>query len=321
MNELVSIIIPCYNVEKYIEECLESIQNQTYSNIEIICVDDGSKDKTTRLIAEMQKTDTRIKLHSTNRKYAGGARNKGLNIASGKYITFIDSDDVVSEKYIEYLYELLKDSNASISTCDIEFFYTEPEKNNIQEELKEYTNKKEIFKDLFLFKNITNSVTCKLFCREIFDDLRFKEEVIYEDINIIADILERADKIVCSKKQLYYYRQRETSIMHTKFDERNIFIYEVFHRLSKFAIKYDSWKEFNYYQLKTMIDTYKLLIFSDYKDVELERKTRNIINISADETKKEYIGKREKILIYLINMPVSAYKFGINIHQKIKEKG
>ena len=117
MDDLISIIIPAYNVEKYISKCLESIIKQTYSNIEIILVDDGSTDKTSEICDEYEKKDDRIKVIHTENRGVSEARNKGLENVKGNWITFVDSDDWIEEDFCEVLLKKIKDYDADIALC------------------------------------------------------------------------------------------------------------------------------------------------------------------------------------------------------------
>ena len=113
-NDLISIIVPVYNVEKYIVRCLESILSQTYKNIEVIIVNDGSVDKSGEICERYAKKDNRIKLINKSNGGLSDARNKGIDQANGIYITFVDSDDYISQNYVEILYKLIKENNADI---------------------------------------------------------------------------------------------------------------------------------------------------------------------------------------------------------------
>ncbi len=117
MDELISIVIPIYNVEKYLKNCVDSVCNQTYRNLEIILVDDGSPDHCPEICEDYARNDSRVRVIHKQNGGLSDARNYGIEVAKGKYITCIDSDDYVSEDFIEYLYKLLKDANADISVC------------------------------------------------------------------------------------------------------------------------------------------------------------------------------------------------------------
>ena len=123
-EELISVILPIYNVEKYLEKCLKSVINQTYKNLEIILVDDGSKDNSPQICDEYAVKDKRIVVIHKSNGGLSDARNAGIEIAKGKYITLIDSDDYVEKDYVQFLYQLIKENNAEMSICSHTVLYT-----------------------------------------------------------------------------------------------------------------------------------------------------------------------------------------------------
>ena len=212
MKSLISVIVPIYNVEKYLKRCIDSIINQTYKNLEIILVDDGSLDNCSKICDEYSKKDKRIRvIHKAN----GGlsdARNTGLDQAKGKYICFIDSDDYIDINMIKELYTNLVKTKSDISICDFVSFDEKTEKYN------SYSNSIFIVKDskydlMFNeYRLVTTVQWNKLFKREIFDNLRFKYGKIHEDEFIICYELEKANKISFLLKPYYHYYQRVNSI-------------------------------------------------------------------------------------------------------------
>ena len=213
-NVLVSVIVPVYQVEEYLQECIESIRNQTYSNLEIILVDDGSKDSCPQICDEYQKIDKRIKVvHQVNQGLAA-ARNKGIDIATGEYYAFIDSDDCIHVQMIDILLNTACRMNADISYCN----YTnakETFKNNIslQEDRVLKYNREEILQKLITSNNIPFVIACnKLYRKELFENLRFCEGRLHEDEFIMHWLYDRCNIVCGVEYELYYYRQREGSI-------------------------------------------------------------------------------------------------------------
>lgn len=243
----VSVIIPIYNVEDYLERCLLSIINQTYKNIQIILVNDGSTDQSGQICTRFSEKDARITVIQKQNGGLSDARNYGLKAALGDYVTFIDSDDYVSKDYIEYLVSILEKKNADISvvgykhfkgdTCDIE--------EDVKEQLYCY-NSKNALEDLLYQKRISTSAWAKLYRRELFNDIWFPKGKLYEDVNTIYKLFFKAKLIVWSSSQKYYYCIRKNSIVHSKFNPRKIdyvdncrevadFIAEVYPELSTAA--------------------------------------------------------------------------------------
>lgn len=211
---LVSIIIPVYNVEKYLLACVNSVINQTYKCLEIILVDDGSTDSSGRICDECAKADSRIKvIHKVN----GGlsdARNVGIDAATGDYLAFVDSDDLIHTRFIETLYSLVCDFKADIASVEFKNFYDE-ESLDLEGILFGETMilQSEEAIDKILYQNILdNSVCNKLYNRHLFGGLRFPIGKLYEDLAIFYKVYERAKRVVHRRVAYYYYRLRRDSL-------------------------------------------------------------------------------------------------------------
>ena len=217
MKDIISIIIPVYNVEKYLEKCIQSILKQTYKNIQIILVDDGSTDNSGKICDEFKNKDNRIiVIHKKN----GGlseARNVGIENATGKYIAFVDSDDYVLKDMYETLYKNLIANDADISICKYQYI-KEEEKVDLKADTKDIVvmNNLQAMKELLLNKNITNHTWNKLYKKEIFDNIKFPVGKKYEDIDVMYLLFERSSKIVYQDTTKYIYINREESILHNK---------------------------------------------------------------------------------------------------------
>lgn len=214
MNNLISIIVPVYKVEKYLPKCINSIINQTYKNLEIILVDDGSPDNCPNMIEEYARNDKRIKIIHKENGGLSSARNAGLEIATGDYISFVDSDDYVRRDYIEILLNNLKNANADISICKNKKF-SEGEEIIINEVSDvEIYNKKQLIYELFKFGAVHECAWGKLYAKKLFDNIRFPIGRIYEDSSIMHEIYNNVEKAVYTNNELYYYLvNRSDSIM------------------------------------------------------------------------------------------------------------
>ena len=210
---LISIIIPVYKVEKYLEKCIQSLINQTYENLQIILVDDGSPDNCGKICDEYAKKDHRIEVIHKSNGGLSDARNKGLEIAKGEYIGFIDSDDYIESDMYEVLYNLLKQYNADVSICN---FYTVSQGKiaikNAENGIKEY-NRIEILKEVLLDNNIQSYAWNKLYKKELFDEIKYPVGKKYEDIGTTFYLLEKCNKVVVTGKPEYYYINRQDSIV------------------------------------------------------------------------------------------------------------
>lgn len=224
MESKISIIVPVYNIEKYIEKCAISIINQTYKNIEIFLVDDGSTDESGKKCDDLKKIDDRIiVIHKTN----GGlsdARNIAIEKATGNYITFIDGDDYIDDNYIECLYKLITDFKADIS-C-VQFFRVLEngfilDKYNNNNDIKVYNSEEAIELTLYQ-KRLFNSAWGKLYKKELFKDIRYPFGKLSEDLGTTYKVFDISKRIVVSQEKKYYYLQRSSSIMKSEFNIRKL---------------------------------------------------------------------------------------------------
>lgn len=223
-GDLISIIVPVYNVERYLERCVDSIINQTYFNCEIILIDDGSTDNSARICDEYKERDSRILVIHKKNGGLSDARNKGIDIAKGKYITFIDSDDFVAEDYLEFLYDLLLSAKADVSVCLYQKYDKVSDikkKQGIKKEETVFSGEEAVI-DLCYQKNIPNSAWGKLYKRSLFENIRYPRNRLYEDLGTTYKILVQCTRVSFSSQKKYYYYQRVGSIMNKKFSESNM---------------------------------------------------------------------------------------------------
>ncbi len=232
-EELITIIIPVYKVEEYLERCIESIINQTYNNLEIILVDDGSPDNCGKICDEYQTKDKRIKVIHKENGGVSAARNDGIEASSGQYIAFIDSDDYINKEYIEGLYSNLKKNDCDISICSYNETneYTYSIQETIESEAHVY-NSEQIMEKLLYQREIYTSVWCKLFKRELFENVVFPiESNIGEDLATVYKLIAKSKKIVYSNAKNYYYFQRDNSLIKSQFKIQRMncikYIYEM----------------------------------------------------------------------------------------------
>lgn len=216
--DLISIIVPVYNVGEYLCECLDSILSQTYQNLEIIIVDDGSTDDCPELCDSYASKDSRIKvIHQVNQGLSA-ARNKGFEASRGNYIAFVDADDIIFGTYIEKLYSLIIKNDAQIAICSYTRAQNSLDEKTVVEEyiltsekmLKEWHGKR---------KSIETVVWNKLYSREIFENFEhskiFPEGKTHEDIYTSHLFVNLAETVAITNKKMYFYRKREKSISRT----------------------------------------------------------------------------------------------------------
>lgn len=223
MNDLISVIVPVYNVEGYVGRCIESIQKQTYKNLEIILINDGSKDNSLTVCRKYASQDSRIKVISQQNAGVSAARNAGLDICTGGFVVFVDSDDYIHQEYIEYLFYLLKQNGCKISQIQYTYVYDEPTEHLWEAKVSsptqslgiEVVEKKWTFQELFTSrKRSYRAIVCgKLFSIDLFNSYRFPVGKIYEDEEASFMLSYQAKDIVTSSKHMYYYYMSQGSIM------------------------------------------------------------------------------------------------------------
>ena len=237
--ELVSIIVPVYNVEQYLKRCIQSILRQTYVHIEIILVDDGSTDHSGKICDAYSKRDHRIRVFHKHNGGQASARNLGIRNSKGDYLAFVDSDDFVHPEYIQYMYNNLKKYKADLSYCGIRKVISQKISKERKEEIIVFDNLNGL-KDLFYQRHLTNGPGDKLYKRKLFDDLYFPEGHIFEDFAIAYKIVSRASLIVYGNKGLYYYQQRKNSTMHQQFRPDHMDRVSFSEELMEYVDQYDS---------------------------------------------------------------------------------
>ena len=212
MNNKVSVIVPVYNVQDYIKECIDSITSNSYQNIEILAVNDGSKDNSRKILEELKEKDSRIIILDKENGGLSDARNYGMKHSTGSYYLFVDGDDVIAKDTIKELVEALENTNSDIAVCDMEYFYEDSNERKYSSGGNfEITNCKECPKLI----SINNSACNKLFKKEVFNDIEFPIKKYYEDLACIPILLYKANRVTKVNKAFYYYRQRSGSIAHT----------------------------------------------------------------------------------------------------------
>ena len=207
---LLSVIIPVYNVEPYLEQCLDSVINQTYKNLEIICIDDGSTDNSLKILEKFQKKDKRIKLIKQQNQGASVARNAGLDIATGEYIAFVDSDDYLElNAYEECMNIMLRNSNIELIEFDMRAFAD----HNCEISCKRAKHRNVRHSRNIDLMRLSIYLCDKIYKRSILDKyhIRFIPKLIYEDVFFSYAYMLSMKNVLFLKRQLYNYRIRKDS--------------------------------------------------------------------------------------------------------------
>lgn len=213
---LISVIVPVYNGERYMAECIECVLSQTYHNLELIIVDDGSTDDTGRITRQFAAGDKRIKLIRQSNLGPSSARNTGLENARGSYLTFIDADDVISQDYLEILYILLCETDAEIAACT---FTRKYHKLGLYNENYVTLDSRGYVADVLYQRLSDNSICGKLFNASLWENVRFRD-MRYEDLEVFPRVCLKSKSVTFTEARLYFYRTNVDSFINTFSPER-----------------------------------------------------------------------------------------------------
>lgn len=323
-NPLISVIVPCYNVEKYVDECLDSIIRQTYKNLEIIVVNDASTDSTVDGIKRYVAKDERIKFIDLRQN--GGlsaARNAGIEVATGEYISFIDSDDILDKRFYDTLVRIMfMDPEVDIAVSVVKTFTAMPCMSNTILEEKDFSvwmpaDKFELIKkDSVTFVLQTN----KLYRRELFKGLRYPEGHIHEDAYLIYDEYSKARKITYTNDTCYYYRVGRkgsiTNSVNRKRIDDTVFAYE---HMCQSALENGDTNFYKYARKKELADFMYMYIACNDKPEDTFKFVKSIFNANQNifswgERKKfKLFFMSPKIMAWLLNLKGGAKKKANNV--------
>lgn len=288
MEKLVSVIIPVYKVEKFLSECIESVINQTHKNLEIILVDDGSPDNCGEICDEYAKRDNRVKVIHKENGGLSSARNAGLEVANGEYISFIDSDDYVANNYIEKLYKLCVENDADIAECDFLKFekVEEIKKNKIKDEIVESYTSVEMQERMYSEYGVRTVIVCnKLYNKKIYNELKFPNGKLHEDEFITYKALDKAKKIVLTNQKLYFYRCNYSSITNQKFNIKKLDAVEAMQERKEYYKRDKHLYECTVKRYQDLLREYYILA---KKDMKKEKSVLMVLYDLAKENFKEY---------------------------------
>lgn len=271
MKPEISIILPVYNVEEYLDECIQSILNQTFKNYELIIINDGSTDDSGKICDGYAIKDKRIKVIHKENGGISSARNVGIKQSSGNFIVFIDSDDYIEANMLECLYEYITKYNTDMVICD---FVYKCENNIINNEVNENKikiyNSREAQAELYGNKYLNFAVAwSKIYRKSLFNDLYFDENRIHEDEFIAHKILNKCNKIIFIPNKLYVYRIRNNSITNSKYSLKR------FDRVYAIEDRLKFYRELNLSELIPIVDCdYVYLFFTEY--VKCKKELKNV---------------------------------------------
>lgn len=226
-ENLISVILPIYNVSNYLDRCMESVIHQTYNNIEIIMVDDGSTDDSALKCDEYKKKDDRIVVFHKENGGLSDARNYGIKRASGDYITCIDSDDFVDLDYIEYLYNLIKKYNVKMSICQHRVLYSSGNIKDFGKNGEEILTNKSCLEKMLYHDIIDTSAWAKLYDRSLFFEVEYPKGKLFEDIATTYKLMIKCNTIAVGYESKYNYIVRRDSIVNCSFNLKKLDLLEM----------------------------------------------------------------------------------------------
>lgn len=275
MGEKISVIVPVYNVEQYLERCVDSIINQTYTNLEIILVNDGSTDNSGKLCDELAKKDERIRVIHKENGGLSDARNRGIDEAESDLVGFIDSDDYIDSDMYEVLLKKLNDTDADLSMCALYDVYNNTPEAQVTNKETWKLSSEQAIKMVMEAKILSVTAVNKLYRKSLFTDLKFEVGKIAEDAFIMIKLLDKCEKIVATNEKKYYYVHRENSITTQKFSTKFLNVIEAYEQNSNIILeKYPKLKDVAQTRMNWayfyVLD--RLLLDDNYNDKELENK-------------------------------------------------
>ena len=320
MNEKVSVIVPIYNVEKYLTKCIESLLNQSYENIEILLVDDCATDKSGEIAKQFEAKDNRCKY--IKREKNGGlsaARNTGIINATGDYLMFVDSDDWVSKDFVKKMLKKAKEEDSDIVVCDYMMVTNESEKSaNSLEPLKNESTINE------KIAYIRNHACTKLFRKKFWDkeDLMFPENIKRgEDMGITIPLLTRAKKISIINEPLYYYMQRDSSISNDKTKRINLDFYTDAFDLMIKNKKDENMLEIEYHGILEMIYGKTMLMIKHlYSNKEIKKHLKEFDIKFPNWRKNKYIKNMNFLKKIFVKFAAIRFILILRIMVKINER-
>ena len=316
-NDMISIIIPIYNVEKYLEKCLDSILNQTYKNLEIILIDDGSTDNSPNICNSYCEKDKRIKIIHKNNEGVSSARNKGIELSKGKYIVFIDSDDYVSNEHIEVLYDCIISNNVDLVISNLIDISEDGIILNNEEKESFLMNKDQCLKELLSEDNFYHLCCGNIYRKDLLEKIRFNCKYrIAEDLDFLYRYIKQISSAYFLSKNTYYYLKREGSATNSIYSEKWNDELKICNFIISEMVELEN--NFHKYAKRKYI---RLNINQAYR-FELNKNQTKILKNNIKIYKNEMfnsklLDNKEKLKIFLLLKSYYLYKIVSNIKDKI----
>lgn len=321
---LVSVVVPVYNVEKYLKKCIESILRQSYDNFELIIVDDGSTDSSGKICDEIKSIDNRITVYHKENGGLSDARNYGIDRANGDYITFIDSDDYIHEDFLKTLVELVVKYNTDISIVGSVALEEGKSVNEINTNkiIEKCMNTEEALECMLLRRGFGISAWSKLYKTDLFNDIRYPKGLLYEDTYTTPYVIDKCDKIAYNSQKMYYWVQRQDSITHRKLADKDFKLFDSFDELVKFINKnYPNISEAAEcrYIDDSFITIMRRLVYSDDYLEKAEYVRSKCNNYWKSASKNKYVRKRRRLEAATASRSLSLYRMLTKTYDYLKK--
>lgn len=316
---LINIIVPIYNVEKYLDKCVRSILNQTYKNIRVILVDDGSPDKCPEMCESYARKDDRIFVIHKKNGGLSSARNSGLDVLfssqfsdKGKYVAFIDSDDYVAEDYIEFLYDMIEKNQADIAQCGHYIEFSEKRRNDKNREHKTIVLSKEEGLESLCYNGVWDVTAWnKLYKLQILEYVRYPEGRCYEDTATSYLITDKAKRLVVNMEPKYYYVQRYSSIANSNsWKEYKIQFIEIGDQFADWiTLNYPQYAEAaNIKRVFVRFSTLSQMVNSNHYDDRVVEIRKTILNYKDSVLKNPKVNNRDKMGMIALSCGWNFYR-------------
>ncbi len=322
---LISVIVPIYNVEKYLQKCVDSILSQTYKNTQIILVDDGSPDNCPQICDEYAAKDSRIKVIHQKNGGVSAARNAGLRNAQGKFIAFVDPDDYVSDDFLQFMYGLICKYNADIASCGaLEVYPSGKTAPQCADTDVHVMDRRQALERMCYNDGFYITLWDKLFKAELFDGIEFTEGKLYEDTGTTYKLVDRADRIVscCQIKYYYVISPSSSSITTISFSRKKLDYVEMADQMAEYIItRYpDLAPAAQRKQLHACLSTLTQLVNSSMRDKQVEQQLlKRIGALKKSALKNPRTPKRDKAALYALGLGYGTFSVLWRIYLKFKK--
>lgn len=320
-NPLISVIIPVYNVEEYLEKCVDSVLQQDYDHLEILLIDDGSSDQSGKICDEYAQKDSRVLVIHQKNGGVSCARNTGVANASGQYITFVDSDDYVSVDFVSFMYELICKHHAQISSCGAVNIQPSGKQILVDTDFSEHVmGRHEALERMCYNDGFYITLWDKLFAADLFDGIRFPEGKLFEDTGVTYQLVFRAEKIVACCEPKYFYVTKGNTITTSVFKRSKLDYVEMADQMGDDIVRV-------YPDLKPAADRKRLHAYfstlcqlvnsSIYEKDVVQMLTAKIKTVRKSVLKNKRTPRRDKFAVVSLMLGFRFFSFAWKVYERI----